>query len=405
MSAHPLASQLPRPTGKLETHPSPRHFKSFGVAPGAPDKFEDYLKDDEPQIALRVVNFIDGTLVSLVFLHTICDIMGFASWVSAWSLALSGKKDKIPPYMGFRDDPMAQLYNAPAPRTPYMLADRQLSGWRLGIWGFRFMLESLWSTPPESRSICLPDELVMALRKVAKDDLSKNAGQDGGTVPFISDGDIVTALASRMACEEWAPLSDRSVTTMLGVDSRSRAPTVFHQDAAYVQNAAVGAYSFGSSTEILQTPLGQLALKYRNDLIAQMDLDQVIGLCRLNRESLEKTGNAVMFGDLSSVVAVVSNWSKAKFLDIVDFSAAVATPASEKASAESGAKPGHPAYWQLQALGSSRFSPTVFGVEGRDAKGNMWLTGDMRPSTWLKFENYLKQVMERASVNSYGVQK
>ena len=391
-----MASQLPRPTGKLETYPSPRYFRSLSVGPGAPDKFEDYLQGDEPQIALRVVNFKDGTLVSLVFLHTLSDMMGFASLLKAWSLAVGGKLDQVPPFLGFRDDPMAGLYEA-EPSKPYLLADRQLSGWRLFVWGIRFLIESWWCPPLESRTICFPEELVLALRKTAKNDLIQSAGQGNKEVPFISDGDIITALVTRMACEELKKPSSRSVTTILGVDSRTRAPSIFRQDAAYVQNAAVGAFSFDTASEILRKPLGLLALKYRNDLIAQLELDQVIGLCRLNRQNLQKTGNAVMFGDTSTVLAVVSSWSKARCFDIVNFRPAIIPPpdreTSREGSLEKGGNYGHPAYWHLQALGTPRFSPTIFGVIGRDAKGNMWLTGDLRPSVWPVFKGYMNKIL------------
>ncbi|KAH8885814.1 hypothetical protein GQ53DRAFT_845227 [Thozetella sp. PMI_491] len=397
MSEHPLASKLPQATGKLETYPSPRYFRSLSVGPGSPDKFEDYLQGDEPQIALRVVNFADGTLVSLSFLHTVTDMMGFTSFIKAWCLSLAGKLDQVPPFLGFHDDPMAKLYNAEEPSTPYLLADRQISGWRLTAWGLRFMAEAWWSPQLESRTICIPEELVLALRKKANNDLAKSFGQREGGIPFVSDGDIITALATRMACEELTGFSERSVTTVLGVDSRTRAPSVFREDAAYVQNAAVGAFSFGMASEILKAPLGHLALKYRNDLFAQLQLDQVIGLCRLNHQSLQTTGQAVMFGDTSSVLAVVSNWSKSRCFDNVDFSPAIVAPSGETAPASSseerGAKPGHPVHWQLQPVTASRFSPTLFAVVGQDPKGNLWLTGDMLPSTWPIFEKYLNKVL------------
>lgn len=403
MDEHPLASQLPKPTGRLETYPSPRYFRSLSVGPNAPDKFEDYLKGDEPQIALHVVNFEDGTLVSLVFLHTLCDMMGFASLLKSWSLAVAGKFDQIPPFLGFREDPMAGLYNA-EPSKPYLLAAKQMIGWKMLVWGIRFLVESWWYPPLESRTICLPDELVLALRKKAKKDLIESVGQENGEVPFISDGDIITAVVTRMACEELRKSSNRSVTTILGVDSRTRAPSIFRQDAAYVQNAAVGAFSFGSASEILKSPLGLLALKYRNDLIAQLDLDQVIGLCRLNLETLRKSGNAVMFGDTSTILAVVQSWSKARCFDIIDFSAAITSAEDAISPAhtfiERKSKPGHPIFWHLQTLATPKFSPTVFGVIGRDAKGNMWLTGDLRPSVWSVFEDYMNRTLLENKVSS-----
>lgn len=206
------------------------------------------------------------------------------------------------------------------------------------------MFESWWYPRVESRTVGLPEELVMALRKRAKNDLVKSLGQGDGDVPFISDGDIIAALVTRMACEELTEPSKRSVATVLTADARSRLPSIFREDAAYVQNAAVGAFSLGSASETLQIPLGQLALKLRKDLIAQLELDQMIWLCRLNRQTLLDTGNGIMFGDTSSVLAVVSNWSKIHCFDIVDFSPAITISPSRApsahASTDKGAKPG-----------------------------------------------------------------
>ena len=402
MADHPVASKLPRTTGKLETFPSPRYFRSLIIGPGAPVKFEDYLRADEPQMALHVVNFLDGTLVSLLFLHTLSDLMGFSSFLKSWSLAVAGKLDKVPPFLGVHEDPMAGMYDAAKPSTPYLIADRQLSGWRSTAWGIRFMLESWWSPAVESQTIGLPEELVMALRNRAKKDLADSPGEVDGKVPFVSDGDIMAALATRMACEEMTSPSNRSVTTILTADCRSRMPSTFREDAAYVQNAAVGAFSFGSASKILQTPLGQLALALRKDLIDQLELDQMIWLCRLNRESLRETGNGIMFGDTSTLLAVVSNWSKIHCFDILDFSPAITKPASADNPPETSGKAGHPVFWHLQGLEFSRFSPTLFSVVGRDAKGTMWLTCDLRPSTWTVFKEYLSKIMSEDGPGSAG---
>jgi len=393
MTEHPVASQLPKSTGTLETYPSPRYFKPVNVGPGAPDNFEDYLERDEPQIALHVVNFTDGTLVSLLFLHTLTDLMGFSSLLKAWSLALAGKQDQISPFLGVRDDPMAGLYNA-EPSKPYQLAGKQLSGWRAIFWGTRLMLEAWWYPKVESRTIGLPSQLVMALRKKAKNDLVKSLGQEAGDVdvPFISDGDIIAAVVTRMACEDLGltEFSDRSVATVLTADARSRLPSLFRQNAAYVQNAAVGAFSLNTASKVLEAPLGLLALKLRGDLIAQLELDQMIWLCKLNRQSLLDSGNGIMFGDTSSVLAVVSNWSKIHCFDIVDFSPAITKSSTLVSEIK---KPGRPVFWHLQGLKAGTVSPTVFGVVGRDANGTMWLTGDLRPSTWALFKNYMSKVM------------
>lgn len=69
-----------------------------------------------------------GTLVSLLFLHTLTDLMGFSSLLKAWSLALAGNPVQVAPFLGFRDDPMAGLYKLSHRRRICSLAGSCLDG-------------------------------------------------------------------------------------------------------------------------------------------------------------------------------------------------------------------------------------------------------------------------------------
>lgn len=135
LSEHPVASKLPRATGKPATYRGPRAFTSLALGPSAPRKFEDYIYSDTPLFSLHVKTFTDGTLVSVSHSHMIVDLHGFAAVVNGWSLILAGKPEMVPPFVGLREDGMKGLRDPPA-KEKHLLSGKALTGWRLAYWGY-----------------------------------------------------------------------------------------------------------------------------------------------------------------------------------------------------------------------------------------------------------------------------
>ncbi|KAL6857342.1 hypothetical protein J3F83DRAFT_763686 [Trichoderma novae-zelandiae] len=377
MSEHPEASKLPSSSDKLMTFPSPRNYQSLALGPGTPRCIDDYLYSDVPLYALHVVNFTDGTLVSLNFNHAISDLAGLMAVMNAWQLVLEGKAEAVPPFKGFYEDTMAGLYKA-QPTEKHVLVDRQLSGWRLAAFGLRLIFDSWWNSPIRSRLVCIPKKTMDALVQAAREQVPKSAEAHGaaGSLPsFISENDIIVALSMKAIAHSLAP--DRPIMALQAVDPRSRAKSVFQQDAAYVCNAPSAAFVQSNSREAVGMSIGELALEGRKALLSQLTEEQMKAVAALAYKSMLRTGNPPVFGETNMAFVVFSNWSKAAFLEKVDFGPAIVE------TGRSQDKPAaRPVYYHSQSLETGSVATNVIVIMGRDLKGDFWLNGDLPAHVW-----------------------
>ncbi|PTB70186.1 hypothetical protein BBK36DRAFT_1173457 [Trichoderma citrinoviride] len=385
MAEHPEASKLPSSSDRLRTFPSPRNYQSLALGPGAPRCFDDYLYSDLPLYALHVVNFTDGTLVSINFNHVVSDLAGLMAVMKAWQLVLAGRPEAVPPFKGFCEDSMAGLYKAQTAEK-YILADKHLSGWRLAAFGLRLIFESWWYSPIQSKLVCIPKETMDALAQAARDQIPKSAETNGAassSSSFISENDIIVALFMKTLAHSLDP--NRSVVALQAVDPRSRVKSVFQQDAAYVCNAPAAAFVQCNSREAIDMSIGELALEGRKALLSQLTEEQMKAVAALAYKSMLSNGNPPVIGESNMAFLVFSNWSKAAFLEKVDFS-----PAAVEAG-RSQDTPARPVYYHSQSLETGSFAPNVIVIMGRDLEGNLWLNADLPAHVWPTMLEHLEQ--------------
>ncbi|TFA97854.1 hypothetical protein CCMA1212_010378 [Trichoderma ghanense] len=385
MAEHPEASKLPSSSDRLTTFPSPRNYQSLALGPGAPRCVDDYLYADIPLYALHVVNFTDGTLVSISFNHVISDLAGLMAVMNAWQLVLAGKPEAVPPFKGFYKDSMAGLYKA-QPSEKYVLADKQLTGWRLAAFGLRLIFDSWWNSPIHSRLVCIPEKTMDALVQAARDQIPRSAETSsaaGSSSSFISENDIIVALFMKTMAHSLAP--NRSIMALQAVDPRNRAKSVFEQDAAYVCNAPSAAFVQCSSREAVDMSVGELALEGRKTLLSQLTEGQMKAVAALAYESMLSNGNPPVFGDSDMAFLVFSNWSKAAFLEKVDLSPAVVE------AGRSQKTPARPVYYHSQSLEMGSFATNVIVIMGRDLEGNFWLNADLPAHVWPTMLEHLEE--------------
>ncbi|KAJ4865460.1 hypothetical protein T069G_01990 [Trichoderma breve] len=351
ISEHPEASKLPSATDKLTTFPSARNYQSLALGPGAPKCIDDYFYSDHPIYGLHVVNFTDATLVSINFNHCVSDLAGLMAVLNAWQLVLAGKPEAVPPFKGFFEDTMAGLYKS-EPTEKFVLADKQLSGFGLASFGLRLIFDSWWNSPIESKLVCIPKKVMDAFVQDARDQISKSEEAAADSPTFI---------------------------TLQAVDPRSRVKSVFQQDAAYVCNAPAAAFVQYTNQEAVDKTIGELALESRKALLKQLTEEQMKAVAALAYKSMGATGNPPMFGESNMAFLVFSNWSKAAFLETVDFSPAIVKSAE---TARPDGKQGRPIYYHSQSIETSRFSTNVIVIMGRDLEGNFWLNADYPAHHW-----------------------
>jgi hypothetical protein len=380
MSEHPEAAKLPAAAEGPAMFPGPSHYASLALGPGAPRNLDDYLYSDVPQFALHVVTFEDGTLVSINFNHITSDLSGLRSILDAWQLHLAGNPEAKAEFMSMHDG-MRPLYEAP-PSETHVIADVKLSGWGMINQVVRFMWDSWW-IPYESRTVCIPKTTMDTLLQNARNHVPiKPSG--GQQAPFITEGDVLLALSVRLAAHNLPRGSNRIINTIIAVDPRGRAKSVFLQGAAYVQNAPSGALISCPASQALDMKLGELALHMRKAIALQTTEEQLKAAAFELASSIKKTGRLPMYGDSKGLLATSSNWSKANLLESVDFSPAIV---KQRGTTQ---KPGRPVYYHSRSLDRGAFSTSTLIIMGRDHKGNMWLTGDYPDATWLRLMDFLK---------------
>ncbi|KAM6516204.1 hypothetical protein FALCPG4_014395 [Fusarium falciforme] len=383
MVEHPEASKLPASTAEPTTFPGARNFASLALGPGAPRTIQDYFQKDVPQFSLHVVTFTDGTLVSINFNHVSSDLGGLKAIFKAWQSILAGKPEEVAPFVGYKDDPMAGLYNDETTVKP-TLADTQLTGWRIPLWALRHLVETWWKGL-DARIICIPKKVIDAIVQEAKDHVTLKGNAD----LFVSENDVIMAFCNKMVASSLA--AHRHIANLLVIDPRTRVKSVFRDDTAYVQNITSSAIFLCQAGEALTAPTGEMALRSRAALDEQCTEEQLKATTKYAYRSMMDAGNPLVLGKgVSSVLMVVSNWSKAGFLDNFDFSPAIVKASHKK---RPGAKPGHPVYYHSQSLGTGMVTMNMVTIMGRDLEGNLWLSGEFSGPTWNSALEYFRSYM------------
>ena len=389
MSEHPVASKLPLATGKVAIYPSPRAFHSLALGPGAPRNFEDFIYSDLPQFSLHVTTFADGTIVGVSHPHMTCGLSGFTALVNAWSLILAGKLDAVPPFVGFREDGMNGLL-VPPTEVKHVLSGTELTGWRFTYWSLRSLYESRRS-PLEYLILCIPKSTMGRVIGESRSSIAFKSITTTSTdkEPYITEGDVLAAIACRSMAQNQQPGSTRNIMTMMALDPFFRASSAFSQNAAYVQNIPSTIFFNCPAIKALEASLGELAILARDAITTQGTEEQIKAYMSLSAASIKKNGMKAFFGDKDMALQVMSNWLRANLFEKVDFSPAIVKEAPESGP---GRKRGHPTYYHCGDTGDidEPFLVPLWTVMGADFHGNIWLSCILPRYTWLNLFDFLK---------------
>lgn len=382
---HPIAQSLPKVTDKPSIQPGPQDFQAFATRQGAPEIVDDYLSGDIPQLSLHITSFENATIVALSWPHTLMDVMGQQALLRGWSLVLAGRMSEVPPLLGGREDIVCAIADAPVgEKEEYALKQKQLKGWAMGMFGMRFAMDLLLNRTVETRTIFLPKKAMADLRLQAQNDLAVD--EKGGEKPFISEGDVLTAWTIRAIASSLP--KPRPVTALHALNARFRLPSVVKAPGVYVQNMVIAAFTF-VSPEVATGPLGPIALENRDHLMEQATESQVVAGLRETRNGA-MTNSALLCGEPDAVLIPFTNWTKADFFRIADFS-----PAVLKAGEKEQSRNNPPGTIKIHYASSMRPSPTmrnIILVLGKDHGDNYWLNGTLLPAAWAKIEEDLQRM-------------
>ncbi|KAK1983635.1 hypothetical protein LZ30DRAFT_748508 [Colletotrichum cereale] len=376
---HPLAKTLPRATEGASVQPGPPCFRSFATRQDAPASLDDFTFSDIPQLSLHVTSFNDATLVGLSLPHVLTDVMGQQALLRGWSTVLAGRESDVPPVLGAHKDFLVAAGEALTEREDFKLKDRVLQGFGFLKFGLRYALDMTRNPVVETRTIFLPKESIAELRCQAEMDLTP---VEDGKPPFISDGDLLTAWAVRMVASSLP--QPRPVTVLHALNARFRLSSLIEAQGVFIQNMAVGAYTF-LSADGARGPLGQIAQENRRHLMEQATEGQVLALLQeLLKDSKSGGGDPrLLCGDPDALLMPFTNWSRADMFRTADFGPAVVH--TTKTASRSN-PPGTITYHHADAMKQSSAARNVVVVLGKDHGDNYWLTGLLLQSTWAKIE-------------------
>jgi hypothetical protein len=383
---HELAKQLPRPNGKVSTWIGPQNFSDFAVRENAPASLEDLLQPDTPQISVHLTSFTNATLVGLSWPHTLMDVMGQQAFLHGWSLVLAGRESEVPPVLGAREDELIAIADAPTgveKTEEYVHKSKQLKGFAMVQFGARFAWDMMTGPKPETKTICLPKNVVAALRLQAQRELPNLL--DGEDKPFISDGDVLTAWTMRSVSTSLP--SPRPITALHAMNARFRLPTLMNAKGVYLQNMLVPGFVFVSG-EIAMGPMGPIAISNRQHLLQQATESQV--LASLREQRISGDPSRLLYSDASALLLPYTDWTKANFFKMADFSAAVVQAGDTQQRRCN--PPGTPIFFHASSRRPTAGARLMVVILGKDYEENTWLTLTMSPMAWANIEKSLKEL-------------
>lgn len=386
---HPLATKLPKATGKPAMFPSPDELSPLLRSPDAPTKIDDWLYSDLPQLSIHIITFNDATIITVTWLHTLADVMGMTTILNAWTALLQGNQAIIPKLQGFREEPLTQLGQR-TPAEKYMHYNR-VFGKKEFIWFIGLnILDRLWYRQEERRTICMPAACLQDLCQKALIELSTPSLLEGEKAPFVSESDVLLGWWVRTIYGALGLRKDQTILVNNALNLRTSLHESFMSgDTAYMGNALCMSPTFLQGCQIADEPLGQIALRVRQSLAQQRTTEQVEAMTALQMQTMEKTGYLALVGDPRMLLLSCSNWHKARLFNM-DFSSAILQNSAQPKSQRSGFA-GKPSYVNGVQHAANSFR-NVLSVIGKDEGGNWWLTGVLRTDAWVHVEEQLHKL-------------
>ncbi|KAJ4328444.1 hypothetical protein N0V84_001128 [Fusarium piperis] len=390
IDSHPVAKRIPRMTEKPSIQPGAQEFKEFAVTRDDPVNGSDLFRGDKPQMSLRIVSFSDATLVSLVWPHSAMDAAGFQAMLENWSLVMAGRESEVLPVLGARDDTVYAIAEPPVgiEAEELHIASRRINGFRFILFILRFLWDLLWQGVCQPKCIFLPKYAVAKLMGQALEEIVITT-PPGDEKPFISEGDVLAAWATRLIAS--SDPRQLPVTTLTTINLRYRIKSLMQTSGVYAQNLASAAYTF-LSPSMARGPIGPIALANRQHLEAQTTEPQLRAMMRILIAGKEKRDTTLLFGEPNMLLVLISNWTKVGIMQAADFGPAVIRQGEGIETRTN--RPGTMIQISPSAMKQSIVTRNVMVVKGKDHEGNYWLEGSLLPRTWVKVEEELTALGE-----------
>ncbi|KAK7432407.1 hypothetical protein QQZ08_000969 [Neonectria magnoliae] len=241
---------------------------------------------------------------------------------------------------------------------PLIMEPKQLKGFNMLRFGLNLLWELTFDPPMRTQMLYLPSTFVLQLQHYAVNNLKAISGESDPS--FVSEGDVLSA---------WA-------TSMLAMIRGRNRPLI-------VLNAV-------DAQEAFEASLGETAQKFRSDILQQITEPQIKAMIRQKQTAARDAAAPAMYGETNSLLMVVSNWTKANFFKMIDFS-----PAVIKSFLADGDRhqPGMIVYQHSHLMITSPMARNVFNTLGTYLQGNYWVGGTFSSDWWAKLEQEVERAM------------
>ncbi|KAJ5385115.1 hypothetical protein N7517_003026 [Penicillium concentricum] len=387
--SHPLTSQLPEAVDKAKLFVSPEQFTPIVRSKATPQKLDEWIYSDNPQLFIHAVTFDDATILTVTFPHTLADVMGIGIFMSAWSAVVRGDLGAVPTLEGFESNPLTELGKR-TPAEKYVYFDRVLNKGQLIMFVARRLTDSLWYRQEERRTIFLPARCVKKMREKAVEELARSSGHDCvDSKPFVSESDIILAWWTRTLYIALGLVPSQRILLNNAFNLRTSLHDSFASpENAYLGNCVCMSPTFLQGHHLQDEPLSKIARRIRQSVSLQQTAEQVEAVTALLKQTMEKSGYLALIGEPGMLLLSSSNWHKAGMYGL-DFSSAVTTPGKDLHNRTNDlGKPSH----VNGVLHSDLSFRNTFAVTGRDAGGNWWLNGVLRTDAWAKVKGELEKI-------------
>ncbi|KAK1590473.1 uncharacterized protein LY79DRAFT_554733 [Colletotrichum navitas] len=313
--------------------------------------------------------------------------MGRKELVENWCRVLVGKKEDVKPLADPTFDPMAKIAQSEKQRynETFLWEHKRLRGWGK----LRFTFNLLWyllTNRIRQRNLFIPAATLRSLRQRAEAEIS----QSPEAATRLSDSDILTAWLVRLACSHiTSPAKPIAVSTALDLRGRLHEEDMA-TDVAYVSNLV--AYNWTSTTalEFLHGPFGKAAALIRDSVRSQLADAQVYASTKLTYKAVAESGSTNQFTEPNGFVVSVSNVSKARFHEVIDFSPAIVR--TEGGDAEERMTPRGRIVWQCNTPRMRIHPPCLVYIQGKDHAGNYLAQMLVAEKTWRVIEETISKM-------------
>ncbi|TQS32334.1 hypothetical protein Golomagni_07353, partial [Golovinomyces magnicellulatus] len=313
-ASHPIASKLPDTHQQFGVLVDPTEFHDLLFLPDMPMDLDDYVLTDEPQLSVVVVSFDDATLVSTRSTHIVCDAPGFAEFLHAWSLKVSGRCENIPRPLGFEQDPLAEL--GLRPTEAHKLAPFKLSTVAFLAHCCRVVFHWVFDQS-QYRMICVPGSFLRDLHVESLQQLKEN----GEEKPYLTDGDVLCAWWTKANLTHCSTSSTKLIQIINALGWRpTLAASMLPNGKPYIGNALGFASVLMPACDIISQPAAFLSERIRQSITESRSREQIEAHAALWRKS--KLMLQPLFGSAGMDIITCSNISQARPFDI-DFAGAV----------------------------------------------------------------------------------